>query len=236
MTHDRSDEEMAKLEAVVHERAPWPGAPTGRSPRSVFATIRGFAAYGFCRAHAAAFALIAYQSAYLKAHYPAEFFAGVLTHMPGFYPAHTLLDEARRCGVGVLAAGHQSQRGHLTVEDGKLRIPLGQVRGVSRPALMSILAARQAGGPFSSLPDCVARTTIPRPAVENLIMAGAFDSLSRNRRALLWQLPGARAGAQTGLVSPPLAAEDPVPVTLEPYPRPDCEGWAGGRAEHPECP
>ncbi len=172
----------------------------------VFATIRGFAAYGFCRAHAAAFALIAYQSAYLKAHYPAEFFAGVLTHMPGFYPAHTLLDEAKRFGVGVLPLDINRSAAIFTVEEGKLRIPLGQVRGLSRPALAAILAARQAGGPFVSLEDFVARAAVPRSASESLIQAGAFDSLERNRRALALaaaacarrRRPAAPAGAVGG--------------------------------------
>ena len=104
--------EMTKLEEVFMK----PALDQGYRPSiaaQVFATIRGFAAYGFCRAHAAAFALIAYQSAYLKAHYPAEFFAGMLTHMPGFYPAHTLHGRSPALRRGHLAAGHQPQPGHV---------------------------------------------------------------------------------------------------------------------------
>ena len=188
MTHNRSDEEMAKIEGSFISSAVTRGTDREIAER-VFATIRGFAAYGFCRAHAAAFALIAYQSAYLKAHYPAEFFAGVLTHMPGFYPAHTLLDEAKRFGVGVLPLDINRSAAIFTVEGGKLRIPLGQVRGLSNPALVAILAARQAGGPFVSLEDFVTRAAVPRSATESLIQAGAFDALERKRSALLWRLP-----------------------------------------------
>jgi error-prone DNA polymerase len=189
MTHDRSDEEMARLGEVFMARAAAKGTDREIAER-VFATIRGFAAYGFCRAHAAAFGFIAYQSAYLKAHYPAEFFAGILTHLPGFYPAHTLLDEARRRGVGILPLDINRSQAAYTVEEGKLRIPLGQARGLSRPALDAILTARRQGGPFASLEDFVARATVPRPAVENLILAGAFESVQRGRRSLLWRLPG----------------------------------------------
>ncbi len=190
MTHDRSEEEMARIGETFMSRATAKGTDPKTAER-VFAAIRGFAAYGFCRAHAAAFAFIAYQSAYLKAHYPAEFFAGVLTHMPGFYPAHTLLAEARRCGVGVLPLDINHSEATYTVEDGKLRIPLSQVRGVPRGAIDSILAARKEGGRFVSLEDFLARTMVPRPALENLVLAGAFDSLCRDRRSLLWRLPRA---------------------------------------------
>ena len=89
--------------------------------------------------------------------------------------------------MGILPLDINHSQAMFTVEDGKLRVPLGQVRGVSRPTLAAIIAARN--DPFASLNDFVARVTLPRPAIENLIMAGAFDSLSRDRRALLWRLP-----------------------------------------------
>ncbi|MDO8589423.1 MAG: DNA polymerase III subunit alpha [Armatimonadota bacterium] len=102
MTTDRSQEEMEKIRRGFVESAMRRGV-TEKVAEEVFSRLRAFAAYGFCKAHAASFSKIAYQTAYLKTHYPAEFLAGILCNEPmGFYPANVIIDEARRLGIPIL--------------------------------------------------------------------------------------------------------------------------------------
>jgi len=188
MTHDRSAEEMAKIREAFVE-----GCRRRRVDDEVaeeaFRRLSAFAAYGFCKAHAASFAIIAYETAYLKAHYPAEFLAGILSNQPmGFYPAEVIVNEAKHFGVEVRPADVNKSRDRYWVEEGAIRVGLAQVRGLSAAALEAILEAREADGPFRSLRDFCARTNLPRPMIENLIKAGAFDRLASTRRALFWQL------------------------------------------------
>jgi error-prone DNA polymerase len=154
-----------------------------------FRRLSAFAAYGFCKAHAASFGIIAYQTAYLKAHYPAEFLAGILSNQPmGFYPPEVIVNEARHFGVEVRPVDVNRSRDRYWVEEGSIRVGLAQVRGLSAAGLRTILEAREAGGPFRSLRDLCARTGLARPMTENLVKAGAFDWLGRSRRELLWEL------------------------------------------------
>ncbi len=151
----------------------------------IFSGIRAFAAYGFCKAHAASFARIAYQTAFLKAHYPAEFLAGILSCQPmGFYPSNVILEEARRMGIGILGVDINRSEKKFSVEDGRIRIGLMQVKGISESEMGSILEARRQRK-FTSLPEFFRRTRVDKPIVENLINCGAFGP---SRRRLLWSL------------------------------------------------
>lgn len=188
MTHDRSSEEMEKIRETFLE-----GCRRRGLRRSVaveaFRRLSAFAAYGFCKGHAASFAIIAYQTAYLKAHYPAEFLAAIMSNQPmGFYPAEVMLNEAKHCGVAVRPLDINKSRDRYWVEEGAIRVGLAQVRGLSAAGLGAILDARERGGAFQSLRDFCARTGLARPMVENLIRAGAFDRLDSHRRRLLWEL------------------------------------------------
>ncbi len=99
MTKDRSQEEMEKIRETFVGSACERGIDK-ETAEEVFSKLRAFAAYGFCKAHAASFAKIAYQTAYLKTHYPAEFLTGILNNEPmGFYPANVIVEEARRLGI-----------------------------------------------------------------------------------------------------------------------------------------
>jgi error-prone DNA polymerase len=161
----------------------------GATATEAFRRLSAFAAYGFCKAHAASFAIIAYQTAYLKTHYPAEFLAGILSNQPmGFYPCEVIVNEAKHFGVEVRPADINKSRDRYWVEEGAIRVGLAQVFGVSAAGLHAILAAREQGGRFHSLRDFCARTGIARPMVENLVKSGAFDSLGRSRRESLWEL------------------------------------------------
>jgi error-prone DNA polymerase len=164
----------------------------------IFQQVEGFAGFGFCKSHAAAFALVAYQTLYLKAHFPAEFFCGLLNHQPmGFYPPEVLAGDARRHGVPVLHPDvNRSQEACTLEEDGStlaIRLGLRYVHGLGE-AWQRRIVERREGGAFQNLWGFCRRTCLPRPVVENLIRAGAMDSLGpdrgRSRRDLLWELGG----------------------------------------------
>jgi len=152
--------------------------------------VAQFASFGFCKAHAAAFAVPTYRSSWLKTHYRAQFLAGILTHDPGMYPRRLLLDDARRAGVPILPLDvHRSEPDYVTEEtdDGTLgiRIGLQDVHGISAADLRSIQIAR-AERPFADVGDFLRRTMVSRPVAEALAHAGAFDALPGGRRSHLY--------------------------------------------------
>ena len=187
MTHDRTTEEMEKMRDSFITGAARNGVSKDIASQ-VFEQLAAFAAYGFCKAHAVAYAIIAYQTLWLKCHYPAEFFAAVLSNQPmGYYPPRVLVAEARRSGVKILPPDVNHSDDRYTVEDGAIRVSLKQLRGMSEDALDSILSARMRGS-FTSLRDFVLRTNVSQPTMENLVRVGAFDSLCRSEE-LRSQLP-----------------------------------------------
>jgi error-prone DNA polymerase len=168
----------------------------------VWEVLVAFGSFGFCKAHAAAFALPTYQSAWLKAHHPAAFLAGVLTHDPGMYPKRLLLDDARHFGIAVLGLDVNRSDGAYRVErvspddrmpgeegdggwkaqrdadgsDGQrygIRLGLADVKGISAAEVSSIVAGR----PYGALSDFWHRAGVSRPIVERLVVAGGFDSV-----------------------------------------------------------
>ena len=144
----------------------------------VWEVLRAFASFGFCKAHAAAFALPTYQSAWFKAHHPAAFLAGVLTHDPGMYPKRLILDDARNFGIAVLPLDVNRSGTTYTVEKVDvdtygIRLSLADVKGMSE-AEMERIVARQ---PYSSLADFWQRAAVSQPIVERLVLAGAFDTV-----------------------------------------------------------
>src|SRR3954463_3266876 len=164
-----------------------------------WAVLKAFASFGFCKAHAAAFALPTYQSAWLKAHHPAAFLAGVLTHDPGMYPKRLILDDARQFGISVLPLDVNISDDTYRIErlatydepppailDAQpepgwkiagqrygIRLSLADVKGINDAEIARIIAGR----PYGSLSDFWHRAAVSRPVVERLVVAGAFDSL-----------------------------------------------------------
>lgn len=143
----------------------------------IWDVLQAFASFGFCKAHAAAFALPTYQSAWLKAHYPAAFLAGVLTHDPGMYPKRLILDDARNFGIPILGLNiNQSDRVYRVEQVGEswgIRLPLAEVKGISAAEESAIVA----GQPYASLTEVWQRSGLSRPVAEHLVLAGAFDDL-----------------------------------------------------------
>jgi error-prone DNA polymerase len=190
MSHARSAREMEEIGAEFVAKAAAAGVDAVVAD-TIFSYIRGYASYGFCEAHAAAFATTAYKTAYLSRHFPAEYFAALLAAQPmGYYPVHVLVAEVRARGVRILPLDvNESMQVALGAGD-VLRPGLLQVAGVRRTSADAVVHQREQGGPYRSLEDfCRRLPTIDRMQVERLIQAGGFDSLFSNRRALLWSLP-----------------------------------------------
>jgi len=146
----------------------------------VFSWMEGFSVYGFSAAHAASFAELSYASAYMRAHYPAEFFAAVLNSQPmGFYSPRLLLNETRRVGLGMLPPDvHLSGEGFTVEEEGTaLRVGLRYCKGLSERAIASIVSERNRR-PFSSVIDLYQRSRVERDSLENLIKGGFLDALT----------------------------------------------------------
>jgi error-prone DNA polymerase len=179
MTRDRGPGAMKALREEFVSRAVARGVPRATA-REVFSWTEGFAAYGFSAAHAASFAELAYASAYMRAHFPAEYLTAVLNSQPmGFYSPRAVLNEARRIGLCVLPADvHLSGEGFTAEEEGTaLRVGLKYAKGISRKSLSSILAERSKAS-FSSTLDLYRRTAVGRGALENLVKSGFLDALS----------------------------------------------------------
>lgn len=150
----------------------------------VWGTLKSFASFGFCKAHGAAFAVPTYQSAWLKAHHPEAFLAGLWEHDPGMYPKRLLVAEARRLGIPILPLDINRSGAEYRVERivsgpdlGKLgiRLSLKGIFGLSGAELKRIVA----GQPFDSLADLRARSRLTKPSIKRLAQLGAFDSLHR---------------------------------------------------------
>ncbi|MEU6219777.1 DNA polymerase III subunit alpha [Streptomyces sp. NPDC047022] len=164
--------------------------------------VEAFGAYGFCKAHAVAFAVPSYQSAWLKAHHPAAFYAGLLTHDPGMYPKRLLLADARRRGVPILPLDVNASDAAYRIElvsDGEggrsvhgIRLALSDVRGMSESEAERIVAGR----PYTSLQDFASRARPSRPVAERLAQVGALDAFGRNRRDLILHLAELHRGRQ----------------------------------------
>ncbi|MGQ9688508.1 MAG: DNA polymerase III subunit alpha [Desulfobaccales bacterium] len=163
------------------------GVPRDKA-ESLFSLIEKFAGYGFNKSHSAAYALIAYQTAYLKAHYPLEFLAALLNseiNQTTSLAKHIM--EAREQGLELLPPDINLSRRQFSVEEGRVRYGLAGVKNVGTGAIQEILEARKTGR-FESFSDFLERvnlTRVNRKVLEALIQAGAFDALEKNRARLL---------------------------------------------------
>ncbi|WP_051442067.1 DNA polymerase III subunit alpha [Arthrobacter sp. H14] len=147
----------------------------------VWNTLKAFGSFGFCKAHGAAFAVPTYQSAWLKAHHPEAFLAGIWEHDPGMYPRRLLVAEARRMGIPILPLDINRSTGEYRVEridGGKLgiRLSLAGIYGLSHTELKRIVA----GQPYDSLADLRTRARVGRASMKRLAQLGAFDSLNQH--------------------------------------------------------
>ncbi|HEV2109210.1 MAG TPA: error-prone DNA polymerase [Thermomicrobiales bacterium] len=158
--------------------------------QTVFDKLLGFAEYGFPKAHAASFAVLAYQSCWLKYHYPAEFLCALLNNQPmGFYPSHVLINDGKRRGIRVFQPDVNASAERCTIEARNgVRIGLNYVQHLGEVAARQIVVERTAHGPYRSLADLIRRVPLRQEATDALASVGAFDCFGLGRREALWQI------------------------------------------------
>jgi len=155
----------------------------------VYDKLVGFSGFGFPKSHAAAFGLLAYQSAWLRHHHPAEFLCALLNAQPmGFYPPATLVRDGQRRGVETRPPEVNISAAKCTVEDGAVRIGIDYVNGIGEDDAKAIVQERERSGSFTSVRELAQRTQLSDHGLETLIVAGACDCFGFPRRQLLWQL------------------------------------------------
>ena len=230
MSRSRSAEAMGELRVRFLAGAQANGVEASVAEEA-FRQLQGFATYGFCKSHAASFALIAYQTLWLKAHHPAELYCALLNHQPmGFYTPEVVIGDAKRHGITVLRPDiNASQDGCLleprsggseeikrasapasasTSASAPLRLGLRYLHGLGEAGRARLLTAR-ANTPFADLADFCRRTRLPRPLVGDLIRAGALDGFGSARRQQLWVLGGLQYQAEVLVEAPDVTADLP---------------------------
>ncbi|RME83833.1 MAG: error-prone DNA polymerase, partial [Caldilineae bacterium] len=219
MSRQRSREEMNRLREVFVQGAVTRGVDE-ETARVIFAQLEGFATYGFCKSHAAAFALLAYQTMWLKLYHPLEFYCALLNHQPmGFYAPAVIVGDARRHGIAVQPPDLNLSQENCTIEQNSIRLGLRYVKGVGPAARQRLLALR-ASQPYADLRDLCYRTRLPRDVIQNLIRGGALDSIDSNRRRLLWQLKSLQYTPDTLPVD-----STPEPIPLPPLTEAETIAW-----------
>ena len=153
---------------------------TPRQIDEIWATLKGFGSFGFCKAHACAFAVTTYQSAWLKTHHTAAFVSGLLEHDPGMYPRRLIVAEARRLGVPILGVDVNSSSDQYHLDDatpGGVRVPFTQISGIGAPEVARLIR----GQPYTSVADVMLRARPNRATMLKLATVGAFDALAPGR-------------------------------------------------------
>lgn len=197
----KKPEEMAKQRAVFQEGAEKNGVD-GELAMKIFDLVEKFAGYGFNKSHSAAYALVSYQTLWLKTHYPAEFMAAVMTaDMDNTEKVVGLVDECKNMGLTVLPPDINSGLYRFNVDDnGAIVYGIGAIKGVGEGPIEAIIEARNKDGYFKDLFDFCARIDLKKVnkrVIEKLILAGALDRLGPHRAAMMASVDDAvRAASQ----------------------------------------
>jgi error-prone DNA polymerase len=199
MSRKRSEEALLAYRDKFVDGAIERGASREVAER-VFEQIHGFSGFGFPKAHAVAFGLLAYQSTWLRVHYGPEFLCSLLNEQPmGFYPPDALVHEAQRRGLEVRTPDVSRSDVECTVEGSAVRVGLGYITGLRSEEARTLVAERERGGAFADLADLASRSGIGPDGLERLAWAGACERIGGGdelrRRQDLWQL-GVANGAQ----------------------------------------
>lgn len=184
-------EEMVKQRAIFVEGARKNGV-TEEKATEIFDLMEKFANYGFNKSHAAAYAFVSYQTAYLKAHYPVEFMAATMTldkidtDKLGMFKR-----DVNELGIDILPPDINKSGVNFTVENGAIRYALSAIKNVGEGAMQALVEERVKNGPYKSIADFVMRSdpsVINKRCFENLVKSGAFDSLEKNRGRLFFNI------------------------------------------------
>lgn len=196
----KKPEEMAKQRAIFEEGAVNKGVD-GELAMKIFDLVEKFAGYGFNKSHSAAYALVSYQTLWLKTHYPSAFMAATMSsELQNTEKVVIFVEECRQLGIDVLPPDVNAGDYLFTVnENDQIIYGLGAIKGVGEGPVDAVVAARKAGGPFTDLFDFCERIDskkINKRAIEALIKAGALDTIGPNRQVLLAAMPDAVKAAE----------------------------------------
>ncbi|NNC77870.1 MAG: DNA polymerase III subunit alpha, partial [Woeseiaceae bacterium] len=195
----KKPEEMAKQREIFVTGATDRGVAKATATR-IFDLMEKFAGYGFNKSHSAAYAVLSYQTAYLKAHYPAAFMAAVMSaDLDNTDRLVTLKDDCRQLGIELQPPSVNRSSYHFSVsDDASILYGLGAIKGVGRGAVEALIDERQRKGPYRNLTEFCRRVDhekINRRALEAMVKSGAMDDFGISRRGLMHQLPDAIQGA-----------------------------------------
>ena len=191
--------------------------------------ICSFSGYSFVKAHSASYAMLSFQSAFLRAHYPAEFMAAVLSNHGGFYSTLAYASESRRMGLSLLPPDVNESEMRCRGRNGTIRFGFCMVSSLNADTAEEILRKRGSGGPFTSVGDFARRLRFERTDAEALIGSGAFDALATDWRAS----GGGRAGALMTLLSICASREEGPDASRGLFPPTKRTNASGGRRPTP---
>lgn len=182
---------LDKLKPMFIKKASEKGHPPEKLEK-IWTDWEAFAQYAFNKSHSTCYAFVAYQTGYLKAHYPAEYLAAILTHNMGdIKKVSFFMEEARRMGIPVDAPSINTGEAEFAVVDGRIQYGLVAIKGVGSAAVDCLVEERNKNGKYKSIFECVSRNdmrSMNRKTLESLIQAGAFDALYTNRAQLIESL------------------------------------------------
>ncbi len=203
-----------------------------------------FAQYAFNKSHSTCYAYVAYQTAYLKAHYPAEYMAAVLNNAGSIDKITFFMEECKRMGIKVLGPDiNESLKGFAVNKKGEIRFGLGGLKGVGEAAVESVIEERKKTGPFKTVFDLIKRInqrTVNKKTMESLAYAGAFDCFPEHHRAQFFYLPpeetvtgleriikyGQVIQTQNASTANTLFGDLPITMEISPPRLPECEQWS----------
>jgi len=191
---------LDKMKSQFIKGATAKGLPQDKLEK-VWTDWEAFAQYAFNKSHSTCYAYVAYQTAYLKAHYPAEYMAGVLNHAGSIEKITFFMEECKRMGLKVLGPDiNESKKGFSPNKNGEIRVGLGGLKGVGEAAVEGIIAERTKDGPFTTIFDMIKRInqrTVNKKTLESLAYAGSFDCFAGIHRAQYFFMP--QGDTSTGL-------------------------------------
>lgn len=223
------------------------GAKAKSLPEDILEKIwtdwEAFAQYAFNKSHSTCYAYVAYQTAYLKAHYPAEYMAAVLNNAGSIEKITFFMEECKRMGLKVLGPDiNESLKGFAVNKAGEIRFGLGGLKGVGEAAVESIIAERQKGGPYPNIFDFIKRINqraVNKKTLESLAYAGGFDCFTEHHRAQYFAIPegetatglervikyGQIIATQNATTANTLFGDLPITMEIPPPRIPDCSSW-----------
>jgi error-prone DNA polymerase len=192
--------------------------------KNVWQMIMGFDGYSFCKPHSASYTLVAYKSAYLRAHYPAEFMASVISNGGGYYSTFGYLSETKRMGLTILSPDINQSQIKYTGKNRTIRVGLMQLKALPQEGREFIIHERSRHGPFTDFNDFLRRTGrhLHLQDVRTLIKAGCFDSMAHglSRPSLMWQALRFFGGKHQEEKTPSLFSPPPLLSHLKQHPYP----------------